>query len=310
MYSSPSISSGLTVDGDLYKIGAVAKRTGISPECLRAWERRYGLQAADRAGKTRFYSSAQIDRLVAVKALLDQGHPISQVIRFTDAELERRRHPAPQRPTGHLPRIGLVGGQLILTHRNRRLERADIGVEIVAEWASMADLEADKGVLPELDCLVVYVPTLDVQYIENVEQVCPRTRVVVAFRYATAVDLEECRKRALPLLRWPAEWETLLLRVTSATPAVEVAVRRYSDEELVHISLMASRAGCECPRHLAALIGEVNDYEAHARRCGDTDVGIREDHRMIERQVQAARAQLEGSLRHLVEKHGLLAVSN
>ena len=256
------------MDEDLYKIGAVAKRTGISPECLRAWERRYGLRPAERAGKTRFYSASQVERLTNVKALLDQGHPISQLIQLTDDELQRRLRPRPVASAMHRRRTGLVGGQLILAHREARENRdgSEAGMDIVAEWPTTAELKADRGALPGLDCLVVYVPTLDTQYLEEVEDICPDARLVAAFRYATAADLESCRESGRAILRWPAEWQTLVRRVTAMPPAEATAARRYSDAELVHISLMATRSGCECPRHLAELIGEINDYETHARR--------------------------------------------
>lgn len=300
------------MDEDLYKIGAVARRTGISPECLRAWERRYGLQPAERAGKTRFYSASQVERLTTVKTLLDQGHPISQLIQLTDDELQRRLRPPPTRAEGHRRRTGLVGGQLILAHREalRNPDATDVGMEIVAEWTTAAELRADRGALPELDCLVVYVPTLDTQHLEEIEEISPNSGLVVAFRYATARDLEACRQAGRAVLRWPAEWQTLVRRVSATTPVVASSPRRYSDEELVHISLMASRAGCECPHHLAELIGEINDYESHARRCGTIHGSIDEDHRLVAAHLGSSRGQLEESLHVLVEKHGLLASAN
>jgi len=300
------------VDEDLYKIGAVARRTGISPECLRAWERRYGLQPAERAGKTRFYSASQVERLTTVKTLLDQGHPISQLIQLTDDELQRRLRPPPTRAEIHPRRTGLVGGQLILAHREalRNPDTTDVGMEVVAEWTTAADLKADRGALPELDCLVVYVATLDTQHLEEIEEIYPDSGLVVAFRYATARDLEACRQAGRAVLRWPAEWQTLVRRVTATTPVVASSPRRYSDEELVHISLMASRAGCECPHHLAELIGEINDYESHASRCGTIHGSVDEDHRLVAAHLGTARGQLEESLHVLVEKHGLLASAN
>ena len=300
------------MDEDLYKIGAVARRTGISPECLRAWERRYGLEPAERAGKTRFYSASQVERLSTVKSLLDQGHPISQLIRLTDDELQRRLRPPPPRAVAHRPRTGLVGGQLILAHREAREdpEAAGANLEVVAEWTTSADLKADRGALPRLDCLVVYVATLDPQYLEEIEEIVPDAGLVVAFRYATARDLDACRQAARAVVRWPAEWQTLVRRVTATVPVAASLSRRYSDEELVHISLTASRAGCECPRHLAELIGEINDYERHARRCTSTQGTSDTDHRLVVAHVGAARSELEESLHVLVEKHGLLVSAN
>ena len=286
---------------DLYRIGAVAKRTGISPECLRAWERRYGLQPADRAGRTRFYSQAQVDRLLAVKALLDQGHPVSRVIRLGDDELHRRLKTANDRPVVEgEPRVGLVGGQLLLARR----EATDLAVRVVAEWATAADLAADRDALPEVDCVVVYTPTLDPQHIEKLEETLRGIRLVVAFKYATSADLERCRSEGRALLRWPAEWSTLERRVFAASPR-RASVPRYSDEQLVHIALMASRASCDCPRHLVELVTALNDYAAHARRC--TSDG---NHRAVDEALSTARAALEDSLRAFVEVHGLLATAN
>ncbi len=279
----------------------MAKRTGISPECLRAWERRYGLEPADRAGRTRFYSQAQVDRLLAVKALLDQGHPVSQVIRLGDDELHRRLSPSKDRPlVKSEPRVGLVGGQLLLAHR----EATDQAVRVVAEWASAADLAADRDALPELDCVVVYVPTLDPQYIETIEEQLPGIRLVVAFKYATSADLERCRSEGRPLLRWPAEWSALERRVFATSPR-RPSISRYNDEQLVHIALMASRASCDCPRHLVELVTALNDYAAHARRCASDG-----NHRAVDEALSAARAGLEDSLRAFVEVHGLLATAN
>ena len=300
------------MDEDLYKIGAVAKRTGISPECLRAWERRYGLAPAERAGKTRFYSASQVERLTRVKALLEQGHPISQLIQLSDDELLRRLRPQPPRAATHRRRTGLVGGQLILAHREARQspEVTDAGMEVVAEWSAAAELRAERGALPELDCLVVYVPTLDPQHLEEIEEISPDASLVVAFRYATARDLEVCRQAGRAILRWPAEWQTLVRRVTATTPAAASTPRRYSDGELLHIAMMASQTGCDCPHDLAKLIGEINDYESHARRCGSANGRLDEDHRLIAGRLGTARDQLEESLHVLVEKHGLLAAAN
>ena len=286
---------------DLYRIGAVAKRTGISPECLRAWERRYGLEPADRAGRTRFYSQAQVDRLLAVKALLDQGHPVSRVIRLDDNELRRRLEGSSDRGAVQgEPRVGLVGGQLLLARR----EATESAVRVVAEWASAADLTADRDALPKLDCVCVYIPTLDPEDIEKIEEIFPSARLVVAFKYATSADLERCRSDGRALLRWPADWSTLERRVLAATPR-RPRGPRYSEEQLVHIALMTSRASCDCPRHLVELVTALNDYAAHARRCGGDG-----EHRAVDEALSTARTALEDSLRAFVEQHGLLATAN
>ena len=293
---------------DLYRIGAVAKRTGISPECLRAWERRYGLEPAERAGKTRFYDTAQIERLTVIKALLDQGHPISQVIHLPAEALSRRL--APGRASSSLapstPRVALVGAALVRAHRDAEHARRDRArFDVVAEWAGVADLYRD-AVPSQLDCVVVYLPSLDVEQVEKIRHSLERPHIVVAFKYATAADLAACRDGGYPMLRWPADWDRLeALVVAGGVREIDDTARRFSDEELLHVSQAASRAACDCPRHLAELIGELNDYASHAARCRGDD-----RHDVIGREVEVARAHLERALEDQIEEHGLLVTAN
>ena len=309
------------VTKDLYRIGAVAKRTGISPECLRAWERRYGLEPAERAGKTRFYDATQIERLTVIKALLDQGHTISQVIHLPSEALSRRL--APGRPSSapaaspttttprtprmpRTPKVALVGAALVRAHQDADHARRDQArFDVVAEWAGVADLYRD-AVPPQLDCVVVYLPSLDPEQVERVGQFLQGPHVVIAFKYATAADLGACRDVGYPMLRWPADWERLeALVVAGGVREIDDTARRFSDEELLHVSGAASRAACDCPRHLAALIGELNDYAAHAARCRGDD-----RHDAIEREIEVARAHLERALEGQIEEHGLLVTAN
>ena len=288
---------------DLYRIGAVAKRTGVSPECLRAWERRYGLEPAERAGKTRFYSEAQVERLTAIKSLIDQGHPISALVHLPDAEIKHRL-----RATVRVPRVaaddgrvGLVGAPLIQAHR----DAADATLRVVGEWASIGALQAERQALPPLDCVIVYVPTLDPERIDSVATIFPSVHLVVAFKYATAADLAHFRANATPLRRWPTDWESLERLATAGLSAKRGQARQFSDEQLLHIGLMASHAGCDCPRHLAELVTGLNDYAHHVLRCAAS-----EDHTAIADDVQAARTRLEDALAGLVRLHGLLATAN
>lgn len=291
---------------DFYKIGVVAKRTGIAPERLRAWERRYGLEPAARAGHTRFYSTEQVERLGSIKALLDQGHSISQVIQLDDAELQRRLRPLPKLSLAssagrRVLRVGLIGTQLMQAYR----ESADSALDVLAEWPTLGEAAAQRDAVPELDCVGVFMPTLDPQRFEMIEDACEGSAIVVAYKYATAADLAHFQASACSLLRWPATWQNLEDAIIANCPAEPIGneARLYNDEELMHIRLVADRAACPCPRHLADLVGEINDFHAHAVRCDGN-----EDHRAIVADLNTARTYLEHALQELVEKHGLIAV--
>lgn len=289
---------------DLYKIGAVAKRTGITPECLRAWERRYGLHPAERVGKTRFYSASQVDRLLAMKALLDQGHAISDVVGWGETELARRLHgEGAQTVTRDArARVGLVGGPLVKAYREAQQPHANV----MAQWVTLEALQAQDGALPTLDTLFIYLPSLLAEPVDLVGSLFPSARIAVAYRFASKQDRAQLQADGVPLLRWPASWEAVedALAAVSSVPETPTD-RLYSDEALDHIDQMADHAPCECPRHLAELVGAINALTAHGANCRGTD-----DHQPIQAHLRQGRAQVEQALRLLVERHGLLETPN
>jgi uncharacterized protein YbjT (DUF2867 family)/DNA-binding transcriptional MerR regulator len=64
---------GMSGEGAL-RIGELSKRTGVSPELLRAWERRYGLLRPTRsAGGLRLYTDADLDRVRLMQRHLAAG---------------------------------------------------------------------------------------------------------------------------------------------------------------------------------------------------------------------------------------------
>ena len=84
------------MSGDGYlRIGELSKRSGVSPERLRAWERRYGLLLPTRsAGGLRLYSEADLDRVRVMCEYLDAGLAAAQA-----AGLALRSGPAEAAPS-------------------------------------------------------------------------------------------------------------------------------------------------------------------------------------------------------------------
>jgi MerR family transcriptional regulator, light-induced transcriptional regulator len=65
------------------RIGELAKRTGVSPELLRAWEQRYGLlQPARTSGGFRLYSAADEVRIQRMQSLVSGGLAAAQAARL------------------------------------------------------------------------------------------------------------------------------------------------------------------------------------------------------------------------------------
>jgi DNA-binding transcriptional MerR regulator/methylmalonyl-CoA mutase cobalamin-binding subunit len=61
-------------EGAQLRIGELSRRSGVSPELLRAWERRYGLLRPQRsAGGLRLYSSSDLERVRAMQRHMTDG---------------------------------------------------------------------------------------------------------------------------------------------------------------------------------------------------------------------------------------------
>lgn len=65
------------------QIGELARRTGVSPELLRAWEQRYGLLRPERSpGGFRLYSADDEERVRRTAALIAQGVSAAEAARL------------------------------------------------------------------------------------------------------------------------------------------------------------------------------------------------------------------------------------
>ncbi len=73
-----------------HPIRVAAERSGLTPEVLRAWERRYQVVVPGRgdAGQ-RLYSDADVARLSMLARLSQNGRAVGGLVRLPDADLER-----------------------------------------------------------------------------------------------------------------------------------------------------------------------------------------------------------------------------
>lgn len=98
MNSSPDIVPGVAAH---LSISAVERDTGLSKDVLRVWERRYGFPSPDRDGNgERLYPLPQVERLRAIKRLMDGGHRPGKLLSLSEAELDTlvSRQSRPRRP--------------------------------------------------------------------------------------------------------------------------------------------------------------------------------------------------------------------
>jgi DNA-binding transcriptional MerR regulator len=74
----------------MYPVKAAAELSGLTPETLRAWERRHGAVTPHRDAKgRRLYDSAMVERLTRLHRLTGRGHPIRDLAGLDDDALDQ-----------------------------------------------------------------------------------------------------------------------------------------------------------------------------------------------------------------------------
>lgn len=107
----------------------VIRRTGLSPDLLRAWERRYGVVAPSRSeGGQRLYSDADIERLTLLHRATTLGRSIGQVAELDDDALARlvvEDETAATAPTAPASTDATPGAEAYLVRALRAVEQMD-----------------------------------------------------------------------------------------------------------------------------------------------------------------------------------------
>lgn len=74
----------------MFPVKAAAGLAGLTPETLRAWERRHAAVVPHRDDKgRRLYDGAMVERLTRLHRLTDRGHPIRDLAALDDAALDQ-----------------------------------------------------------------------------------------------------------------------------------------------------------------------------------------------------------------------------
>jgi len=81
----------------VFPVRIVLKRTGLTAELLRAWERRYEVVSPGRTeGGQRLYSEADVERLQLLKRATLYGHSIGRIAQLANHEIAGLLEAAPQ----------------------------------------------------------------------------------------------------------------------------------------------------------------------------------------------------------------------
>jgi hypothetical protein len=95
-----------------------------------------------------------------------------------------------------------------------------------------------------------------------------------------------------------AEWRLPLLNEP-------VPPRQFSDAVLQRVANIPSQVLCECPRHVAELIGQLGRFEAYSLDCLKQSPKDSELHTELNRMAGTARALFEKALQMVADHEGI-----
>lgn len=285
-----------------YTIGAAARLSGVSREKIRIWERRYDAVTPGRdATNHRVYSRQDVERLTLIRRLVDGGHAVSSVAGLSLPALKRRLAQTP----GSAPQPpGLAGSAMVVSSEGPELARhlTSLGIGAVSHSVDGAEL---TDMAPDL--LVVERPTVlgaDLPELVALRRRAPHSPMLLVYRFAPGALLDQLRNMGVRPVKAPLQPDALRgyaiagMATASADASVSTATpppRRYSAAQLAETARVVT-VHCECPRHLADLVRELNAFEDYSLNCEAQSPEDAALHGAVYRLVAQARSLVEDAL--------------
>jgi DNA-binding transcriptional MerR regulator len=327
--------SGANAASDaVHRIGAVSRLTGVPVTTLRVWETRHAaFTPAKTEGKHRLYTDTDVIKARLLRQLASAGHGIGSIAQLAIEPLQRML--AAAREAEPLA----AGGKVVAS---RRVTALVVGEGIAARvhapgWRErhfgaalqvrrvFVDLEeaanADASAQPaegDTAILLVRLHALNARSYEQLSAAIERLRVervVVLYNFAPEALVATLRAAGILARREPVpdtELADLIRSVVMVDAGEAVAAfragaliprRRYSDATLARVAASPNNVVCECPRHIADLIGQLSAFEQYSEDCLNDTAEDARLHAYLRSVAGSARALFEHALQ-MAAQHG------
>lgn len=320
----------------LYRIGAVSKISGVPVPTLRIWQTRYkAFSPATSQGQHRLYNDEDLHKAALLKALTGQGHGIRLIAGLDNAQLQQLLQTsadlgrtAQQRIATANPMSGpstMAWGVVGLTLA-QRLQSAEFQTHRAGQPLPIQLIGADLDEASQwqmgapLDVMMVSINSLNDQAAQKIGALAQQLGVrltVVLYGFGQKNALAYLSKAACLVHRNTLDDATLADIVQSARPPViaqvrswgdqsqPIPVRQFSDAVLQRVANIPSQVLCECPRHVAELIGQLGRFEDYSRDCLNQSPKDKELHAQLNTMAATARALFEDALRMVAAHEGI-----
>ena len=291
-----------------YRIGLTTQITGIRPETLRAWERRYEVVKPIRTDAgDRLYTQADIDRLLLIKKLVDNGDAISAVANLNFENLEKRISSCKTAisSTGKNDLNFILLGKTILYKKSLDSMRLNM-IDVIQDPKNIKSNYHCK-----IDFILVEIPTVNqgtIHVIQKILNQSKASKLLCAYDFGKESDIATLTTKdtgtiSLPLnhsdiTEWCSNNFADYLKSTSTD-------RLLTDQDLANIVAAGSTINCECPRHLSDLIHKLSAFEKYSSECEARNSKDAEIHKELEDTAAKSRYLLEEVLIKLTKVEGI-----
>jgi len=308
----------------LYGIGTVARLTGIKPDTLRIWERRYQLGASHKsASGRRQYTQADLEHLQLVAALVAAGARIGEIAsterRTLEMMLRARRDGAHREIPEPKPRVLFVGAGLC----DWLEQHQGCLVNIDAQLAPCALDGVDGQLVTQIgaaDALVVECGGLNGTVLDRLESLAGtlHARNVLALHQCSSARWRDTlAERGFTGAPFPPDPAFLAFQLTRAVAEKAAGLgdgnvgellqgrpRLFGERELSAARDIDNALACECPRHLVDLVRSLATFEEYSANCTVENWRDASVHACVYAYAGQARWLIEKALGLVVESHG------
>ena len=343
-YINKDMNTPLLQASAVYRIGVVSKLSGIPVPTLRVWQTRYGaFTPTTTQGQHRLYSEEDLRKAALLKSLTAQGHGISRIAGLPTLQLQQLLQTGSGIATAQAntathsqnavdqaqlsgSRAWVVVGQgLAKRLQSPKTEQggAWASLPIQQVWADVAEANASvsaKSLAQAPDVLVVSVNGLNEDTAQQIQALATLlavrlTLVLYSFgqtqamtrltRMGYQVHREPLTDLALSQILQSTRPPLNALSWSTENPKQAIPARQYSEAVLQRVANIQSQVLCECPRHVAELIGQLGRFEDYSHDCLDQSPKDAELHQQLKHMAASARYLFEQALQMVATHEGI-----
>ena len=311
----------------IYRIGAVAKLVGIPEATLRVWERRYEVVSPPKSsGGHRLYSEHDVLKVTLLKNLTQQGHAISTLSTMDVAQLQKLLNESRQAHSLQVAqpkwpatvRLAVVGYTLASRIETQKFTLCfgQTALKVIQVHPDMQHALATP-MSDTADVLLVQMGAVQPQSKDDLVRLKSHMRankLVLVYHFATDHVLQALKQAGIIARREPVSdmdlcdiiQSVLVVEpAQSSAGAATIAPRKYSDTVLQRVSNIDSKVLCECPKHVADLIRQLNSFEQYSTDCLNNSAEDARLHAYLSAVSGSARAMFEEALERVATHEGI-----